>query len=163
MPNPIIARADALMQRRRQNGSEADDVPVLTDAVDDEDIPVLFNVDLPHFEATHPALDEPLPTLEISFAELPPEADEASAATAFSPEAPAPEFAAYPLAEPAEPAEPEPVPATVSPATDVALREALIREVAQRIERRLAAELPQLIADTVAEILAEQASTDEIR
>ncbi len=163
MPNPIIARADALMQRRRQPGSETDDVPVLTDAVDDEDIPVLFNVDLPHFEATHPAHDEPLPTLEISFAEPPPEAAEASAATVSPTEAPPPAFEAYPLAEPAEPAEPEPVPATVSPATEVALREALIREVAQRIERRLAAELPQLIATTLAEILAEQASTDETR
>ena len=160
MPNPIIARADALMQRRRQNGSEADDVPVLTDAVDDEDIPVLFNVDLPHFEATHPVLDEPLPTLEIRFDEPAPEAEEASAATVSPTEAPPPAFEAYPLAELAVP---DPVPATASPATDVASREALIREVAQRIERRLTAELPQLIADTVAEILAEQAGTDEIR
>ena len=157
MPNPIIARADALMQRRRQNGSEADDVPVLTDAVDDEDIPVLFNVDLPHFEATHPTLDEPLPTLEISFDEPATEAEEVSAVTEPPSEAPPPAFDAYPLAEL------EPAPATASPATDVALREALIREVAQRIERRLAAELPQLIADTLAEILAEQAGTDESR
>jgi len=160
VPNPIIARADALMQRRRQNGSEADDVPVLTDAVDDEDIPVLFNVDLPHFEATHPTLDEPLPTLEISFDEPAAVAVEATAEPVSPPEEVAPVFEAYPLAEPAEL---EPAPATASPATDVALREALIREVAQRIERRLAAELPQLIAATLAEILAEQAGADETR
>ena len=36
MPSPILARADALMQRRRQ-ANEFDDVPVLTDAIDDED------------------------------------------------------------------------------------------------------------------------------
>jgi hypothetical protein len=34
MPSNILARADALMQRRRQSGGETDDVPVLTDAID---------------------------------------------------------------------------------------------------------------------------------
>ena len=35
MPSPILARADALMLRRRQGENAAlDDVPVLTDAVD---------------------------------------------------------------------------------------------------------------------------------
>ena len=43
MPSPILARADALMQRRRQH-TEVDDVPVLTDAIEDEDdIPVLID------------------------------------------------------------------------------------------------------------------------
>ena len=160
MPNPIIARADALMQRRRQNGSEADDVPVLTDAVDDEDIPVLFNVDLPNFEAAHSTLDEPLPMLEISFDEPAPEAEAAPVEMVSPPEAPAPAFEAYPLAEPTVP---ERQAATVSPVADLTQREALIREVAQRIERRLAAELPGLIAATLEEILAEQAGTAEIR
>ena len=45
MPSPILARADALMQRRRQN-AELDDVPVLTDAIDmDDDVPVLFDAE----------------------------------------------------------------------------------------------------------------------
>ncbi len=157
MPNPIIARADALMQRRRQNGSEADDVPVLTDAVDDEDIPVLFNVDLPHFEAAHSTLDEPLPMLEISFHEPAPEA--AAEMEAYPSEEPA-AFASAPLTEPAEAML---APAAVLPETELALREALIREVAQRIERRLTAELPGLIASTVEEILAEQTGTGETR
>ena len=47
MPSPILARADALMQRRRQ-ANEFDDVPVLTDAIDDEDdIPVLIDAEVP--------------------------------------------------------------------------------------------------------------------
>lgn len=46
MPSPILARADALMQRRRQH-AEVDDVPVLTDAIDDEDgIPVLVDAEV---------------------------------------------------------------------------------------------------------------------
>ena len=51
--SPILARADALMQRRRQHGGEIDDVPVLTDAVDlnapelDDDVPILLDVE--HF------------------------------------------------------------------------------------------------------------------
>lgn len=45
MPSPIIARADALMQRRRQSDNEFDDIPVLTDSVDQiEDIPVLTEI-----------------------------------------------------------------------------------------------------------------------
>jgi hypothetical protein len=36
------------MQRRRQNGGELDDVPVLTDAIDEEDdIPVLLDAESP--------------------------------------------------------------------------------------------------------------------
>ena len=47
MPSPILARADALMQRRRQQAAEGDDVPVLTDAVDpDDDLPVLLDIEL---------------------------------------------------------------------------------------------------------------------
>lgn len=45
MPSPILARADALMQRRRQN-TNPDDLPVLTDAIDnDDDVPVLFDIE----------------------------------------------------------------------------------------------------------------------
>ena len=42
MPSPILARADALMHRRRPAGGEADDIPILTDTVED-DIPVLVD------------------------------------------------------------------------------------------------------------------------
>jgi hypothetical protein len=53
VPSPIIARADALMHRRRQTDSEFDDVPVLTDSVDEfDDIPVLTEVEpMPEMEA----------------------------------------------------------------------------------------------------------------
>ena len=33
MASPILARADALMQRRRPSSPEPDDLPLLTDAV----------------------------------------------------------------------------------------------------------------------------------
>jgi len=52
VPSPILARADALMQRRRKNNIEFEDVPVLTDTVDDidlidadDEIPVLLDID----------------------------------------------------------------------------------------------------------------------
>lgn len=42
MPSPILARADALMQRRRQSSGDNEDVPVLTDAIFvEEDMPAL--------------------------------------------------------------------------------------------------------------------------
>ena len=46
MPSPIIARADALMQRRRQSDHDFDDIPVLTDSIDQfDDIPVLTDIE----------------------------------------------------------------------------------------------------------------------
>ena len=46
MPRPILARAAALMQRRRQGSAETDDVPLLTDAIgNDDDIPVLLDAE----------------------------------------------------------------------------------------------------------------------
>jgi len=70
MASPIIARADALMQRRRQNGNDADDVPILTDAIDlsaedlDDDVPVLLDIEpfAPLSEAD-PIADESLPAM----------------------------------------------------------------------------------------------------
>ena len=49
MPSPILARADALMQRRRSATLDADDdVPVLTDSIQEEDdFPVLLDIDPP--------------------------------------------------------------------------------------------------------------------
>ena len=63
MPSPIIARADALMHRRRQTDSEFDDVPVLTDSVDEfDDIPVLTEVEpLPEPEIISEPLEELAP------------------------------------------------------------------------------------------------------
>ena len=66
MPSPILARADALMHRRRQNNDDAPDVPVLTDAIDvDDDLPVLLDV-----EAVNPP---PASSLETTPAESPDE------------------------------------------------------------------------------------------
>jgi hypothetical protein len=45
LPSPILARADALMHRRRQHDSEPDEIPVLTDAIDADDIPVLLDAE----------------------------------------------------------------------------------------------------------------------
>ena len=45
MPSPILARADALMHRRRQGGTETAEPPVLTDAIDEDDIPLLLDID----------------------------------------------------------------------------------------------------------------------
>lgn len=72
MPSPILARADALMHRRRQNGGDGDDVPVLTDLIED-DIPVLSDLDaaisaLPPLN-TPPAITEPEPPVVIAPAE----------------------------------------------------------------------------------------------
>ncbi|WP_415034271.1 hypothetical protein [Azonexus sp.] len=52
MPSPILARADALMQRHSPGQSAShevvEDFPLLTDAFDEEDnIPILLQVDTP--------------------------------------------------------------------------------------------------------------------
>lgn len=57
MPSPILARADALMQRRRQSGGDSEDVPVLTDAVlVDDDFPVLLDAEPPPLPAVDHAV-----------------------------------------------------------------------------------------------------------
>ncbi len=74
MPSPILARADALMQRRRSSNPEFDDVPVLTDTVDadDDDFPVLLEL-APNDEADE-EISEPVfenfdePVTEINLA-----------------------------------------------------------------------------------------------
>lgn len=89
MPSPILARADALMQRRRLN-TEFDDVPVLTDAVDsDDDVPVLLDIaplDITPLElepADEPLCDplpepEPNSAVNSALSEPPPPSLEAS-------------------------------------------------------------------------------------
>ena len=62
MSKSVLARADALMQRRRQSGTESDDVPVLIDAIDpDMDIPVLVDAEPP--VAVVESLSEPEPAV----------------------------------------------------------------------------------------------------
>lgn len=59
MPSPILARADALMQRRMHGQAAADDVPTLTEAIGDDGIPLLLNA-----ETTAPlAIEETQPSL----------------------------------------------------------------------------------------------------
>ena len=61
MPSPILARADALMQRRHQSGSEPGDLPILTDAIeDDDDLPVLNDI------ATFAPVDAAAPLAELA-------------------------------------------------------------------------------------------------
>lgn len=74
MPSPIIARADALMHRRRQTDNEFDDVPVLTDSIDQvEDIPVLTEIESMQENGALPKLAEtPVePTAEIPLQDIP--------------------------------------------------------------------------------------------
>jgi hypothetical protein len=60
MSRSILARADALMHRRRQSGTEPDDVPVLVDAIDpDMDIPVLIDAELQVAVVESPPEPEP--------------------------------------------------------------------------------------------------------
>ena len=58
MPSPILARADALMQRRRQGETgPLDDVPVLTDTVEGDDAAPLLSVEAPA-QANNPSLEQ---------------------------------------------------------------------------------------------------------
>jgi hypothetical protein len=133
LPSPILARADALMHRKRQNDSELDDVPVLTDAIDDDDIPVLFDAE--STQAIDAAETEEWPAEEVveTVAETP-----AEYPAAFAP----PEEAAPPVA--------------AAPTLDPGLRDLLVHELARRVEQRLSAELPRIIESTVRDFLAEQ-------
>ncbi|WP_428825388.1 hypothetical protein ACLIKD_12930 [Azonexus sp. IMCC34842] len=68
--SPILARADALMHRVRQNNGEIDDLPVLTDAVviptsdEDDDVPVLLDVE--HFAPLAEPEPEPLVDQDVA-------------------------------------------------------------------------------------------------
>jgi len=65
MSKSVLARADALMHRRRQSGTEPDDVPVLVDAIDpDMDIPVLIDAEPPVAAVASPPELEPAPSPE---------------------------------------------------------------------------------------------------
>lgn len=63
----VVARADALMQRRRAQNGELDDLPVLTEAVptlDEDDFPVLTAIEPEpevNPEPAQPAVPKPAP------------------------------------------------------------------------------------------------------
>ncbi|MCB4361214.1 hypothetical protein [Quatrionicoccus australiensis] len=132
MPSPIIARADALMQKRRQNLAGADEVPVLIDALDDEDIPILLLVDTP----------APVAELASSLAETRENRPDQPDDVAPPPTAAPPELMA-------------------TADQDASHDEHLVRELTRRIEARLSAELPAIIAATVRDFLAEQKTAEE--
>jgi hypothetical protein len=124
--SPILARADALMHRRRQSEQESDEIPVLTDSIDDDDIPVLTEVET---------------TLENALSQV------EDAEIGMEP------VEAFVLDEPIdilEPQSPEPS------AIDLSIRNQLIHELTCRIEERIQAALPEIIGSTVKEFLAEQ-------
>lgn len=133
MPSPILARADALMHRKRQTDSDFDDLPVLTDAIDDDDIPLLLDAEV-------------APTTDIAATEEWPE----EIAAAIAPETAAETPGAVAPAEEAAPS------AAPSPTLDPGLRNLLVHELARRVEQRLSAELPRIIESTVRDFLAEQ-------
>lgn len=129
MPSPILARADALMHRKRQSNADFDDVPVLTDAIDDDDdIPLLLEID----EQQQESVLQPAP-LETQSDIAPQANDDVSIEL---PLADIPPLAARPL--------------------DSELREQLAGELARRIEQRITAELPRLIDSALRDFLAEQ-------
>ena len=112
MPSPILARADALMHRKRQSDTDFDDVPVLTDAIDDDDdIPLLLEID----EQQQESVLQPAP-LETQSDIAPQANDDVSIEL---PLADIPPLAARPL--------------------DSELREQLAGELARRIEQRITA------------------------
>ena len=122
MASPILARADALMQRRRQQGNEMDDVPVLTDAIDlsteelDDDVPILLDI-------------EPFAPLS----EADPIAEEAS-----------------PADTPATPAEPAAEPTFNAALRDILAHE-LSRRVEQRLMAELPRIIESTVRDYLAE------------
>ncbi len=129
MPSPILARADALMHRKRQSDTDFDDVPVLTDAIDDDDdIPLLVEID---DEQQGSAQRSEPPATRVSIEPEP--NDEVSIE--------------MPLAD---------VPPLAARALDAELHDQLARELARRIEQRITAELPRLIESALRDFLAEQ-------
>lgn len=125
MPSPILARADALMQRRHLATADSEEVPVLTDAIDiDDDIPVLVDIAAP-----------------------------AAADETETPAAPPPVEAAAPAPAVAED--------RAVPPIDAEWGAALVEELGRRVEQRLLAEIPRIVATAVSELLAEQAKAGD--
>ena len=150
MPSPILARADALMQRRRR-ANEVDDVPVLTDAVSiEDDIPVLVDVVAPMRLIEHCddlAMESPVESNQV----IP----ELAASELAASELAASELAASELAA-SEPAVFEPA-VFDNAVSETAIRDTLARELAHRVQERITAELPRIIESTLRDFLAERA------
>lgn len=126
MTNPIIARADALMQRSRRPVGDDDEIPLLTDAIDEEEdgLPVLIDMatdDGASNRTANAAPPEPPPATPHEH-------------VAIAPEAPAPE---------------------PRPAIDPVFRDLLAGEVAARVEKRIGELLPGIVNETVCEVLTE--------
>lgn len=60
MPSPIIARADALMQRRLHGQAVSEDVPTLIDAICTDGIPLLLDAETP------PSPGDAIPATEVA-------------------------------------------------------------------------------------------------
>lgn len=134
MPSPILARADALMHRKRQAETEFDDVPTLTDAIDDEDdIPVLVDEASSTIEESTLPSALPLPDDDYAIVAQPP--------VLHSHETAASQQETTPTRAP----------------INADLHEQLACELARRVEQRLATELPRIIESTLRDFLAEQA------
>lgn len=157
MPSPILARADALMQRRRQNGSD-DDVPVLTDAItpEEDDLPVLLEIALEIPTAIPPippAMADASPASPVAESE----ADAAPACLDLVPETPVDMEPISPAATDEFPAAPiAALPEESAAAFDAALCDIVAHELSRRIEQQITAELPRIIEAAVRDFLAER-------
>ncbi|MCL2524149.1 MAG: hypothetical protein FWF20_03235 [Betaproteobacteria bacterium] len=184
MPSPILARADALMHRQRKSAG-TDELPVLTDAVTpataDDDIPILLDVAAsaprqpaqpkpPAAPAPEPAKaagPKPFPTIDSKFLDdaapaapapaINPPPAATTPAQRHSPSPSAPAASPLPAAPaPNPPAKPSAPAAAVLAKLAASSREDIARDIAHRVELRLVAELPRLIAAAVRDYLAEQ-------
>ncbi len=197
MPSPILARADALMHRRRPSPGEGEDVPLLTEAIplppeavasttlsppeadpdDSDDIPVLLDMESDiEAAAAIPVVDHAKPGGLIDQLhaaldrELHPEPVAAPAVQGRRQGTPPSQAAPAQLASPAAPASATPAAqlSAAAPARQRAapppaaseppeLSTAALIELSRRIEQRLSALLPALIAETLNDYLREQA------
>ncbi|MDD2885366.1 MAG: hypothetical protein PHT48_10030 [Dechloromonas sp.] len=186
MPSPILARADALMHRRRASPGEGDELPLLTEALPEQlpdlqqamaepakadehdDIPVLHDVESPlDAAAAIPVASHATPgglLAQLNAAldrELPSPTKVTNQAS--------PAAASRPTPQPAPPT-PAPSLAPVSSPSPARQRAELSRtrvapdlpalalqELSQRLEQRLTALLPALIAETLDDYLQELA------
>lgn len=137
MPSPILARADALINRKWQShGVSHEEIPLLTEVVDD--IPVLTDI------AEVPPAPSTLPDSSEAIANTAPRVT------------PALQHAGKSMAEAAETLAGNPVALTREQFEQMAL------VLGERIAQRLHAELPEIIASALRDLLAEQAPIADI-
>ena len=128
MTSPIIARADALMQRSRRPAGDDDEIPLLTDAIDDEEdeLPLLIDAATDEDGASQLAARTQIPE-----SSPPAEPPEQLASTTDAP-----------VSDPL-------------PTLDPVFRDLLAGEVAARVEKRIGELLPGIVNETVCEVLTE--------